>query len=262
MMSQVPVHSDEDLDAMRHAGVIAGNTLGLIARSIRPGVTTSELDGIARQSIEAAGAIPSFPLEFHPTLGTAFPGVICTSVNEEIVHGIPSDRRLVEGDIVSVDIGTIYDGFHADAAKTFGVGNISREAQRLLEVTEEALRRGIERVRPGGRLYDISEAIDRYATGKGLGIVRQYVGHGIGRTMHEAPQIPNYRMHTPGPELHPGWALAIEPMLNLGSEKTRVLPDGWTVVTADGSLSAHFEHTVAVTSKSRMILTLGDDSAR
>ncbi|HZT95368.1 MAG TPA: type I methionyl aminopeptidase [Chloroflexota bacterium] len=260
-MTRVPVHSNEDLQSMRRAGAVIGNTLVLVAQAVEPGVTTAELDRIAARSIEEAGAIASFPLEIHPTLGTAFPGVICASVNEEIVHGIPSDRKLESGDIVSIDIGAIYQGFHADAARTVAVGKITSQVRRLLEVTEEALRRGIEKVRPGARLYEISAAIDQYASVKGMGIVRQYVGHGIGRTMHEPPQIPNHRMDTPGPPLQPGWALAIEPMLNLGTEKTRVLDDGWTVVTADGAPSAHFEHTVAVTPKGRWILTLPDDAA-
>lgn len=258
MTAQVPVRDRSELGTMRRAGAIVGDTLSFLREKVMPGITTRDLDEWARREISRQGARPSFPEVVHPELDTPFPGAICTSVNDEIVHGIPSDRVLQEGDIVSIDLGVIYQGFHGDSATTVAVGNVSTEATRLLEGTEEALRRGIERVQPGRGLYEISEAIDQYATAKGLGIVRQYVGHGIGREMHQPPQVPNYRMHSRGPILKPGWALAIEPMLNLGSGDTRVLDDRWTVVTADGSLSAHFEHTVAVTDKGRRILTLPD----
>jgi methionyl aminopeptidase len=248
------------LKLMRKAGAIVGNTLAMLSERVKPGVRTADLDEWARESLSRSGAVASFPEVIHPELGTPFPGAICTSVNDEIVHGIPSDRVLNEGDIVSIDLGAIYEGFHGDSAVTVAVGAVSAGAQKLLDGTREALRRGIERVGPERPLYDVSAAIDKYATSKGLGIVRQYVGHGIGRSMHEAPQIPNYHMHTPGPAMKPGWALAIEPMLNLGSEDTRVLPDRWTVATADGSLSAHFEHTVAVTARGHQIMTLPDES--
>ncbi len=246
---------------MRKAGSIVGDTLAMLAERVKPGIRTKDLDEWARQEVAKQGGRPSFPEVIHPELGTPFPGAICVSVNDEIVHGIPSDRVLVDGDVVSIDLGVIYQGFHADSATTVPVGTVSRDAAKLLSGTQEALRRGIERVQPGRGLYEVSSAIDQYATSKGLGIVRQYVGHGIGRSMHEPPQIPNYRMSSRGPLLRPGWALAIEPMLNLGSGETQVRPDRWTVATADGSLSAHFEHTVAVTPKGRWILTLPNGAA-
>lgn len=258
MAPSVAIRGRAELEAMRRAGVVVGETLAVLAKHVKPGITTGHLDRWAREQIERMGGRPSFPEVLHPTLGTPFPGAICTSVNDEIVHGIPSDRVLNEGDIVSIDLGVICDGFHADSATTVAVGAVSAGARKLLENTREALKRGIEQVKPDHGLYDISLAIDRYASAKGLGIVRQYVGHGIGTEMHEPPQIPNYRMHSKGPPLKPGWVLAIEPMLNVGAADTRVLEDGWTVATADGSLSAHFEHTVAVTRKGRWILTLPD----
>jgi methionyl aminopeptidase len=259
MTEKIPLRTREELKLMRHAGMIVGNTLAMLRERVAPGITTGQLDAWAREAVERYKGFPSFLQVEHPRTHIPFPGAICTSVNDEIVHGIPGTRVLQEGDIVSIDLGVVYKGYHADAAITVPVGRISDEAQRLIEVTEEALRRGIARVRPGNRLYDISEAIDSYATAKGVSIVRQYVGHGIGRSMWEPPQVPNFRMNARGPVLWPGMVLAIEPMLNLGGEETEVLPDQWTVVTADHSLSAHFEHTVAVTETGHQILTLPGD---
>lgn len=260
MASEIAVRTQIDLERMSKAGAIVGNALSLLRRKIEPGVTTMDLDGWARREITSSGGHPSFPQVVHPDLVTPFPGVICASVNEEVVHGIPSDRVLDDGDIVSIDVGVIYDGMHADGAATMPVGHVSGEAQELLDAGEEALARGIDRVHPGRGVYEISAAIDEYARSKQLGIVRQYVGHGIGAHMHEPPQVPNFRMHTRGPALKVGWTIAIEPMLNLGTGNTRVQPDGWTVATTDGSLSVHFEHTVAVTSAGHRILTLPGDS--
>lgn len=243
---------------MRRAGAIVGNTLAYLRERVVPGVTTGELDAWAQDEIRRQGGKPSFLGQLHPISKIPFPGVICTSVNDQIVHGIPGDYVLREGDIVSIDAGVIYEEYHADAAITVAVGPVSAAAQRLLDVTEESLRRGIERVRPGNGLYEISAAIGTYAAGKGFGIVRQYCGHGVGRSLWEPPQVPNYPMASRGPSLRPGMVLAIEPMLNAGSEDTIVLPDEWTVATADGSASAHFEHTVAVTERGHAILTLPD----
>ncbi len=244
---------------MRRAGAIVADTLAFLQAKVRPGISTKDLDDWARQEIHRLGGRPSFPDVVHPRLGTHYPGAICTSVNDEIVHGIPSpDRILVEGDIVGVDVGVIYRGLHADSAATFPVGKIAVQTQKLLDVTQEALRLGIERVQPGGRLYEVGAAIERYADSKGLTVVKQYVGHGIGREMHQPPQVPNHQQDKRSPIMRPGWGLAIEPMLNLGGEDTKVLSDGWTVATLDGSISAHFEHTVAVTPKGPWILTMPD----
>ena len=220
MASAIAIRSPDELDVMRRAGAIVADTLALLSEQVSPGVTTKDLDRLAREEVARLGARPSFPEVRHPKLGTLFPAAICTSVNDEVVHGIPSNRALHEGDIVSIDLGVIYQSFHADSATTVPVGAVSPSVLRLLEGTQEALKRGIEQVRPGQGLYDISSAIDRYATAKGLGIVQQYVGHGIGREMHQPPQVPNHRMNTRGPLLRRGWALAIEPMLTLGSAET------------------------------------------
>jgi len=226
---------------MRDAGEVVARAKAKLKEAIRPGVTTAELDAVAEQEIGRLGAIPSFKGLY------GFPATICTSLNNEIVHGIPSERVAVEGDILSLDVGAIVGGFHSDSAFTVGVGEISEEAQRLIDATRESLRRGIAQVREGARVGDISAAVQSYAEGLGYGVVRQYVGHGIGRSLHEDPQVPNTGDPGRGPRLRTGMALAIEPMLNIGDWDTRRLDDGWTVVTADGSLSAHFEDTVGIT---------------
>jgi methionyl aminopeptidase len=224
--------------------------------AIAPGVTTLELDRIAEEEIRRHGATPSFK-GYLGASTVPFPATICASVNEELVHGIPGVRVLREGDIVSVDVGAIVNGLHGDSAFTTGVGEVSAEAQRLMDATRIALERGVAQVRAGARIGDISEAVQTYAEGQGYSVVRQYVGHGIGRAMHEDPQIPNYGVAGKGHLLRKGMAIAIEPMLNVGSWETRQLDDGWTVVTADGALCAHFEDTLAISEDGVEVLTSG-----
>lgn len=242
--------SEREIERMRNAGRLVAQAHEAVKRAIEPGITTGELDRIVEQLILAGGGIPTFKGY------QGFPASICTSVNDEVVHGIPGDRVLKSGDIVAVDIGVTLDGYVGDSAWTYPVGEVSEEAQRLLRVTEEALYRGIEQFKSGNRLSDISHAIQQHAEANGLGIVRQYVGHGVGRSMHEAPQLPNFGPPGRGPRLGVGWTLAIEPMLNLGTDEVRTDDDGWTVRTEDGSLSAHFEHTVAITKNGQQILTI------
>lgn len=246
--------SQRELAIMRTAGKIVAATLARLAAHVRPGVSTAELDEIAHAEVTARGAYPAFKGY------RGFPASICASINEEVVHGIPSPKRVLrEGDIISLDFGAVYEGFYGDAAITLPVGEVSPEARRLLAVTERALYEGIAMARPGAFLSDISHAVQRCAEGAGFSVVRQYVGHGIGRAMHEEPQIPNFGPPGRGPRLRPGMTLAIEPMVNMGGSETVVRPDQWTVVTADGSLSAHFEHTVAITPEGHEILTRVDD---
>ena len=235
---------------MREAGRVVAFAKSRLAEAIRPGITTRELDGIAEDEIRRHGAVPSFKGLY------GFPATICASINHEIVHGIPSDRRVDEGDILSVDVGAVVEGFHSDSAFTVGVGEIPIEAQRLIDATRESLRLGIAAARNGARVGDISAAVQSYAEGKGYGVVRQYVGHGIGRDLHEDPQVPNYGAKGRGTLLREGMVIAIEPMLNIGTWETKVLDDDWTVVTADASLSAHFEDTVAIASGGPEILTV------
>jgi methionyl aminopeptidase len=241
--------SETQLDLMREAGRIVALTHKELQQAIRPGVTTRELDQIAEDFIRKQGALPSFK-GYH-----GYPASICASVNEVIVHGIPGDRELKDGDIISIDIGANIHGYHGDSAWTYGVGQISETAQKLLDVTEASLFKGLEQAKTGNRLSDIGHAVQTYVESHGLSVVREYAGHGIGQRMHEDPSIPNYGPPGRGPVLKTGMALAIEPMVNVGSHKTRTLPDKWTVVTADGSLAAHFEHTVAVTENGPDILT-------
>lgn len=235
---------------MREAGRVTARALRAVGEAVVPGVTTRELDEVAVEVIRAAGAKPAF-LGYH-----GFPATICASRNCEVVHGIPGKLRLVEGDIISIDMGAIVDGYYGDSARTFGVGAVSDEAARLMDVTERSLEAGIAAARPGGHLYDIGAAVQRVAEAGGFSVVREYVGHGIGREMHEEPQVPNYGTAGKGPVLLPGMVLAIEPMINAGTANVRQLKDGWTVVTADGALSAHFEHTVAITEDGPVVLTL------
>ena len=244
--------SPEEIDKMRKAGRIVAGTIDRVLATVRPGVTTAQLDEVAEAYILEQRATPSFKWY----RGT-FPASICTSLNDEIVHGIPSTKRVVrEGDVLSLDFGAIWDGFHADSAITVIVGDASSpEAEKLVRVTEEALEAGISQIRPGGRLSDIGAAVQQVAEGAGFSVVREYVGHGIGRSMHEDPQIANYGDPGRGPVLKPGLVVAVEPMVNVGGWETRVLADDWTVVTEDGSLSAHFEHTIAVTEEGHEVLT-------
>ncbi|HEX9123166.1 MAG TPA: type I methionyl aminopeptidase [Actinomycetota bacterium] len=243
--------SPQEIERMRKAGRIVAGTIDRVLEAVRPGVTTGKLDAVAESYIHDQGAIPSFKGY------RGFPASICTSLNDEVVHGIPSETRVVkDGDILSLDFGAIWEGFHSDSAVTVFVGDPpSSEAEKLVRVTEEALEAGIAQIRPGGRLSDISHAVEQVVLGAGLEVVREYVGHGIGRSLHEDPQIPNYGDPGRGPELRPGLVIAVEPMVNMGDWHTRVMADDWTVVTEDSSLSAHFEHTIAVTEDGHEVLT-------
>jgi methionyl aminopeptidase len=245
--------SPAELERMRTANALVAEVLQHLRQMVAPGLTTAELDEVAERLVRRAGAIPAFKGY------RGYPATLCVSVNDEVVHGIPSKRRrLAEGDIVSLDMGVLLDGYYGDAAITVGVGRISEQARTLLRVTEEALYRAIEQVRVGARVSDISHAIQQHVEGHGFSVVREFVGHGIGVRLHEEPQIPNYGEPGHGPRLAPGMVLAIEPMVNMGRPGIRVLDDGWTAVTRDGSLSAHFEHTVAVTPEGPLILSLPD----
>ena len=244
------IKSNEDLKAMRRAGGIVAETLDKLAERVRPGVTTRELDAVAEQHILQQKARPAFKGY------QGYPASICASVNEEIVHGIPGPRRLQEGDIIALDLGAVYRGFYADAAVTVGVGQINPAVQGLLQATEAALYEGVAWARSGNHLGDISYRIQSYLERRGYGVVREYVGHGIGRSLHEEPQVPNVGAPGEGQLLRPGMTLAIEPMANLGTHETEKLPDGWTVVTRDRSPSAHFEHTICITDSEPEILTV------
>jgi len=249
--------SPAEIDKMRRAGRIVADTIDRVLATVRVGVTTAELDAAAGAFILEQGALPSFKGYGGGGGRVPFPAVICTSLNEEIVHGIPSKARSVaDGDLLKLDFGAIWEGFHADSAVTVIVGEPpSAEAEKLVRVTQEALEAGIAQIRPGGRLTDIGAAVEQVAGGAGFQVVREYVGHGIGRALHEDPQVPNYGRPGRGPEMKPGLVLAVEPMVNIGGWETRQLTDGWTVVTEDGSLSAHFEHTIAVLEDGHEVLT-------
>jgi methionyl aminopeptidase len=237
-----------EIQLMDEANRIVHRVLEAMGQTIAPGVTSRELDRIAEKIIRDAGGVPAF-LNYR-----GYPATLCISVNDVIVHGIPKDVPLKEGDIVGIDCGVLYKGYYGDAARTFAVGEIDPEAQRLLAVTEEALRRAVAQVRPGGRLSDIGHAVQRYAESQGFSVVREFSGHGIGTSLHEDPQIPNYGAPGKGPKLKPGMVLAIEPMVNAGSYGVRMDADGWTARTEDGSLSAHFEYSVAVTPAGARVL--------
>jgi methionyl aminopeptidase len=252
----ISIKTPDEIATMRRAGLVVARTLELLRAAARPGVTTAELDRLAEDSIRSAGAVPSF----KGYLG--FPASICASVNDEIVHGIPGPRVLAAGDLLSLDCGAIVDGWHGDSAITIPVGSVTEELSRLMQVCEDALWRGLAAARPGGRLTDISAAVETSVRGSGdYGIVEEYVGHGIGTEMHQDPSVPNLGRPGRGPRLVVGMALAVEPMVNVGSGHTRLLDDGWTVVTADGRHSAHFEHTVAVTAEGPFVLTALDGGA-
>jgi methionyl aminopeptidase len=242
--------SPEEIDTMRRAGRIVAETRAVVLAEVRPGVTTAELDAIAEEHIGSQGATPSFKGY------RGFPASICASINEEVVHGIPGDRVLREGDLLSLDFGAIWEGYHGDSAVSVFVGEPpSDQVEKLVRVTADSLEAGISQIRAGGRLSDIGHAVHQVVEGAGFSVVREYVGHGIGQSLHEDPQIPNYGPPGRGPELRPGMVLAVEPMVNLGGWETRQLDDGWTVVTADGSPSAHFEHTIALTDDGPEVLT-------
>jgi methionyl aminopeptidase len=243
--------SPDEIDRMRKAGQAVARTIDRLVEAVRPGMTTAQLDEIAEKSILSEDCTPSFKGY------RGFPRSICTSVNEQVVHGIPGGRRLLWGDLLSLDVGAIWEGYHGDSAVSVFVGGEAPNdvAEKLVRVTEESLEAGIARLKPGGRLSDVGNAVQHLVEGAGFSVVREYVGHGIGRAMHEDPAIPNHGSPGRGPQIRPGLVVAIEPMVNVGGWRTRVLGDQWTVVTADGSLSAHFEHTIAVTDDGPEVLT-------
>ena len=245
--------SQNEIDRIRKASQIVARTLNFLESHVQPGITTRELDQIAESEIRKAGAIPAFKGY------RGFPATLCVSINEEVVHGIPSDRKLKQGDIVGLDLGCIWDGFYGDAAKTYPVGEISEEAKRLLETTENSLMIGIDQARVGNRIGDIGYAVQTLAESKGYSVVRDFVGHGIGRNLHEDPQVPNYGSRGQGPRIKAGMVLAIEPMVCQGRADVEVLADNWTAVTRDGSLAAHFEHSIAITDNGPEILSISSE---
>jgi methionyl aminopeptidase len=259
----IQIKTDAEVALMREAGLVVGRTLGALSAAVGPGVTTADLDDLAESEIRRAGAVPSFKgYRPHPSM-PPFPASICASVNDEIVHGIPGPRALREGDIVSIDCGAILEGWHGDAAVTVAVGEVPDDVRELLRVTEESMWRGFAAARIGGRLTDISHAVESYAQSQGgYGIVEEYGGHGIGTEMHQEPHLLNYGRPGRGPKLQKGLALAVEPMLTMGSRHTRELDDGWTVSTADGGLAAHFEHTFVLTDRGPWVLTALDGGAQ
>ncbi|MBC9733795.1 type I methionyl aminopeptidase [Nocardioides marmotae] len=249
----VEIKTPEQIASMRRAGLVVGETLELLRSHVRAGITTRELDAIAEDNIRSSGATPSF-LGYH-----GFPGSICASVNDEVVHGIPGDRVLADGDVVSIDCGAIVDGWHGDAAITVAVGTVPAEVTELMRVTEEAMWRGIAAARLGGRVTDISHAVEKHVRSQGsYGILEDYTGHGIGSAMHQPPDVPNYGRAGRGPKLVRGLALAVEPMVTLGGKDVSTLEDDWTVVTDDGSRAAHFEHTFTLTEGGAWVLTALD----
>ncbi|MCB2290278.1 type I methionyl aminopeptidase [Clostridium sp. CS001] len=246
----INIKSDMEIEYMRNAGKVVAEALAIIEQVIKPGISTVEIDNLAEEFIIKQGAKPSFKGYF------GFPASICTSVNDEVVHGIPTNRILLEGDIISIDCGAMLNGYHGDAARTFPVGEVSKEATMLIEITRNSFFKGVEKAIIGNRLSDISAAIQNYSEEHGYSVVRDFVGHGIGKSMHEDPEIPNYGTPSRGPKLVHGMVLAIEPMINIGKHYVKVKSNGWTVVTRDGSLSAHYENTVAILKSGPEILTL------
>jgi methionyl aminopeptidase len=247
------IKSDQEIAIMRQAGRIVAAVLEILAAEVRPGLIIKELDTIVRDEFQRRGAVPTF-------LGyLGYPACVCVSINDQVVHGIPGDRRLQEGDVVSIDLGATYQGFVADSALTVSVGPCSPQAQRLIDATYQSLQQGIRSACPGARLGEVSHAIQTHAESHGYSVVREYVGHGVGREMHEEPQIPNFGPPDRGPILKKGMVLALEPMLNLGEWRTKKHDDQWTVSTLDGSLSAHFEHTIAITDGEPEVLTIRSD---
>ena len=244
------IKSNEQINKMRLAGDIVKKTHELLEKYIKPGITTEELDKIAEDFILSQGATPSFKGY------NGFPASICTSINEVVIHGIPSLKKLKDGDIIGIDIGAYKDGYHGDAARTFAVGKIGEDAQQLIDVTKQSFFEGIKFARAGNHLFEISAAVEDYVKGFGYSVVKDFVGHGIGRDMHEDPQIPNYRQKFRGPKLSKGMTLAIEPMINIGTGDIKVLSDGWTVITIDKKLSSHYENTVLITDGEPELLTL------
>ena len=249
----IVLKSPQEIAVMRQAGRINALALQAVRQMIRPGVTTAELDAVAEEIIRKHGAVPTFKGYPGPY---PYPATLCTSINEQLVHGIPGKRKLQSGDVISIDCGSTFEGFVGDAAFTVGVGEISPQTRRLIEVTEQALYEGIRQMRAGNRVGDVSAAIQKYVESYGFHVTREYTGHGVGRQMHEGPQVPNYGIAGRGMILRPGMTIALEPMVLIGTHRTRVLPDQWTVVSADGSLTGHYEHSVAVTEGEPLILTL------
>ena len=252
----ISIKSSRDLSLMREACVISAQALKLGGEAVQPGVTTGEIDRIIRRYIESMGAKPSF-LGYQD-----YPASACISVNDVVIHGIPGNRIIREGDIVSIDVGAFYNGFHGDNAATFGAGKVSAEAQALMDATRESLYEGIKMATAGNRVGDIGAAVQRYVEMRGYSVVRQFVGHGVGTNLHEDPSVPNFGTPGRGPKLLPGMTLAIEPMVNAGTHEVSILGDGWTTVTKDGRLSAHFEHTIAITPDGPVIMTDPDGKLR
>ena len=249
----IQLKNKSQIAIMREAGRITGEALALAREAVKPGVSTKEIDTLIRHHIERSGAKPSF-------LGYGgFPASACISINEQVIHGIPSSKVILkEGDIVKIDVGAFYQGYHGDSAKTFAVGRVSEEAARLIDITEKCFWAGVEQIQPNARIGDIGHAIESLATAQGYGVVRRYVGHGVGQNLHESPDVPNYGTAGRGARVCPGMTIAVEPMICIGSGEVKELPDGWTVVTADNTLSAHYEHTVALTENGLEILTQVD----
>ena len=248
----ISLKSTRDIERMRRAGKITAAARSLAGKMVIPGVSTLEIDTAVRRFIESQGAVPSF-LNYN-----GYPGSVCISVNDEVIHGIPGGRILCEGDIVSIDVGAVIDGFHGDCAATYPCGTVSAEAKHLISVTEQSFWEGMKMAREGNRVSDISHAVQTYAEKNGCSVVRDYVGHGVGSHLHEAPEVPNYGKPGHGPRLMAGMTLAVEPMVNLGAYGVKVLSDGWTVKTQDGSLSAHYENSILITRGEPEILTLED----
>ena len=251
----ISLKSPREIEAMRRAGRITAQARALAGSMVAPGVTTLEIDMAVRRFIESQGAKPSF-------LGySGFPGSACISVNEEVIHGIPGPRVLKEGDIVSIDVGAFIGGFHGDCAATYACGQISDEAKKLIEVTQQSFWEGIKFARPGQRVSDISHAVQQYVESNGCSVVRDFIGHGVGAKLHEAPEVPNFGPAGHGPRLLPGMTIAVEPMVNAGDWRVKVLKDGWTTVSLDGSLTAHYENTILITEDGPEVLTVTEDGA-
>ena len=252
-MEMISLKSPREIECMRRAGRLTAQARTLAGSLVRPGVTTHEIDAAVRKFIESHGGKPSF-------LGYGgFKGSACISINEEVIHGIPGPRKLREGDIVSVDVGAFLDGFHGDCAATFPCGQVSEEAMRLIRVTEQSFWEGIKLARAGNRVFDISHAVQKYVEGNGYSVVRDFVGHGVGAKLHEAPEVPNFGPAGHGPRLQPGMTIAVEPMVCAGDWRVKVLKDGWTTVSADGSLTAHYENTILITDGEPEVLTWAED---
>lgn len=247
----IVLKTERELSVMREACKISAQALQLVGNAVEPGVTTAELDALAEKFIRSCGAVPNFKNY------EGYPATACISINNEVIHGIPNKHRVIKaGDIVSIDLGAKFDGYNGDNAATFACGEISEQAKRLIDTTRESLYKGIAAAVVGGRIGDIGHAVQQYAEERGFSVVREFVGHGVGTELHESPEVPNFGTPGRGIRLMPGMTIAIEPMINAGKEKVKVMPDGWTVLTQDGSLSAHFEHTIAITPEGPQILTL------